>query len=65
MSGKCTGLTGRLFGHKWSEYTTPASKDIAILFRVVFFDRAEDIPNVGFVCHRCGATKETHDEQLD
>lgn len=56
---KCTGIMGRIFGHKWLKYGQPASRDIAMLY-VVFLvpeEKRKEMPETGSICQRCGAVK--------
>lgn len=57
MTTKCTGLMGRIFGHKWLAFGQPASRDIAMLYvaSLVPEESRKDMPEKGFICQRCGA----------
>lgn len=65
MTTKCTGLMGRIFGHKWITYGQSASRDIAMIYVAFLVPLGErkEMPERGRICQRCGAvTGDKHGE---
>lgn len=56
MTTKCTGLKGRIFGHKWVSYDR-INKQFVMGYRfawAVVVNTPKDIPERGEICQRCG-----------
>lgn len=54
---KCTGIMGRIFGHKWVSYDR-INQQFVMGYRfawAVVIGAPKDIPERGEICLRCGA----------